>query len=102
MGGERDPARVPDLLRVGVDRRRLLADRELDAGAVVDRAAAGGDLLDLLVLGVRERGEVAGVDALEPERAHEHGREGEPEDREEQANPPVGLLVTHGGGQPPR
>ena len=33
---------VADLLRVGEDRRRLLADRELHAGAVEDRAAARG------------------------------------------------------------
>src|SRR5207249_3516894 len=54
MRRDRDAARVRDLLGVRVDRRRLLADRELDARAVEDRAAAGRNLVALLVLAVRE------------------------------------------------
>ena len=65
MGCDCDRARILDLLRVGVDRRRLLADRKLDAGAVEDRAPSRRNLLRLLMLGVREPREVCGLNALE-------------------------------------
>ncbi len=93
---QRDPARVRHLLRVGVDRPRLLADRELDARAIVDRAAAGRDLLRLLVLGVRDVREVPCVDALQPDRPRQDAGEREREEREEQADAAVGLLLADG------
>ena len=92
---ERDRARVAHLLRVGVDRRLLLADRELDAGAVEDRAAPGGDLLGLLVLALREAREMRRLHALQPDRAREHRREDEREDAEQEPDPAVGLLLAH-------
>ncbi len=96
--GERDPARIPHLGRVGVDRRRLLADRELDPGPVEDRPAAGWNRLGLLVLALRKLREVRRLHALKPERPREHRQECEGEDGEQQPDPPVRLLLAHRGG----
>ena len=93
MRPESDRARVPHLLGIGVDRRLLLADRELDAGAVEDRPAAGRDLLRRFVLVAREAREMRRVHSLQPERAREHPREGEREQREQEPDPAVRLLL---------
>ena len=82
--------RVANLTWVRVDRRRLAADRELDAGPVEDRAAPGGIDPRRLVLPRRQPLVAPGADTLQPSGPHEHGREGEGEDREDEADSPVG------------
>src|SRR5262249_55795319 len=99
---DRDGARVQDLLRIGVDRRRLLTERELDARPVVDRPAARRDLDALLVLAVGELREAAGLDALDPRAAEEEGGEGEREEREEEADAAVRVPLARPGHQRPR
>ena len=93
MRRERNCTRRDDLLRVGVDRRRLLADRELDARRVEDRAAARRDDDRLAVLALGHLPERRSVDPLQPDGAPERADEDESEDREQEANAPVGLLV---------
>ena len=83
------------LARVGVDRRRLLAYRELHAVPVEDRAAAGRDRHGLLVLELRLASERRSLHALDPDRAREGRGKDENEDREQQADAPVCLLVAH-------
>ena len=83
--------RIDDVPRVGVDRRRLLADRERLAGAVVDRAPPGRNLDRLAVLGDRHRREAIVLRALEPGRAGERDDEDERKSGEQQANPVVRL-----------
>ena len=82
---------VDDVPRVGVDGRRLLADRERLAGAVVDRAPPGRDLDRLAVLGDRHRGEPIVLRALQPGRPGERDDEDEREGGEQQADPVVRL-----------
>ena len=94
-GLDRDLLCVPHLLRVGVDRGRLLADRERRAHAVVDRPPAGrrGDRLVVLLRG----------QALQPRRAHdlqpespyEGDREGEREEGEQEPDPAVRQTGVH-------
>jgi hypothetical protein len=91
----RDGLWLLDLERVGVDRRRLLTDRELHAGAVVDRPAGGGHGDDLAVLLGRQLPERRRADALEPERTAERGSEEEREEREEKADPAVRQPPAH-------
>src|SRR5438270_774641 len=93
--GERDVARTRDLARVAVDGRRLLADCELEPGAVEDRAAAGGDRDRLVVLALGEPAERRRLHALQPHRARKRPCEDEDEKRKQQADAPVGLALTH-------
>src|SRR5439155_16441973 len=81
--------RVANEARIRVDRRRLLADRQLDTAAVVDRPARGRDRDLFAVLARGEPPERAGAHALEPGGPEERDREREAEDREEQPDPPV-------------
>ena len=85
----RDLRRVPDLQRIGVDRDRLLAHRELDARPVVDRAAIRRELDRRPVLACRHPAERLGSDALEPDRAKQSGAEDDREEREEKADAAV-------------
>ena len=79
----RDLGRVPDLQRVRIDRHRLLADRELDAGAVIDRAPVGRDCDGLAMLAGRHPPEGLRAHALEPDGAEKHAPEDDREDGEE-------------------
>src|ERR671933_1332850 len=88
-GGERGGVRVEDLLRIGVDGGRLLADRERRAEAVVDRPAARRERHRLAVLRAREPRERGGADALDPDGAEEDGAERERERGEEEPDPAV-------------
>ena len=88
-GALRLAARIGHLARVRVDRRRLLADRELHPGAVVDRPAAGGDLDRLAVLLRGHAAEARRLHALEPRGAREHGAEADDEDEEQQPDATV-------------
>ena len=101
-GGRRLAARVAHLARVGVDRRRLLADRELQAAAVEDRSAGRGNRHVLVVLVGRQLPERARAHALQPGRAEERDPEGDPEDREQQPDAAVGDLRVHRGPGPSR
>src|SRR6185503_8530527 len=84
--------RVRHLARVGVHRLRLLADRELEPRAVVDRPARGRDHDILAVLARGEPAERGGTHALKPGRAQEGEPEGEHEDAEEQPDATVRRL----------
>src|ERR671933_2816725 len=88
-GGERGGVRVEDLLRIGVDGGRLLADRERRAEAVVDRPAARRERNRLAVLRAREPRQRRGADALDPDGAEEDGAERERERGEEEPDPAV-------------
>src|SRR5439155_25821844 len=82
-----------DLARVRIDGRRLLADRELDTRAIEDRPAARGDRDRLAVLPLGRASKRGRLDALQPRGARQRRGEDENEDREEQADAPVGLLL---------
>ena len=82
---------IDDVPRIGIDRRRLLADRERLAGAVVDRAPSGRDLDRLAVLGDRHRREPIVLRGLEPRRAGQRNDEDERKSRQQQANPVIRL-----------
>ena len=84
-----DAARIAHPPRIGVDRGGLLADRELDAGAVEDGAARGGQDDRLEVLPRGELSQRSGLDALQPGGAAEEQREAEDEERQEKPNPAV-------------
>ena len=92
---EGDCARVPDLVRVGIDRRRLLADRELHAHPVEDRSAPCGNLHYLAVLARRHAPEVLRPDRLEPGRAGQRHAECECEEDEQEAEAAVGEPPAH-------
>ena len=79
-GGERDAAGILHLARIGVDGRRLLADRERLAGAVEDRPAPGRDHGRPLVLALGHPFEARRLHALDPDRARERPREDEDEE----------------------
>jgi hypothetical protein len=85
----RDLGRVANLQRVGVDRHRLLTDRELDSRAVVDRAAVGRDVDGLPVLAGRHLAQRLRANPLEPDRTKQRGAEDDREDCEEKADPAV-------------
>ena len=85
----RDLRRIDDLQRVRIDGRRLLAESELDARAVVDRPPGRRDRHRLTVLLGRHRAERLRADALEPRGAQERQREENGEDGEEEADPAV-------------
>src|SRR5262245_66353756 len=70
-GSLRDLSRVHDLAWIGEDRGRLLADRELDAGAVEDRPPAGGNDKRLPLLARAPAGEAARLHGLQPGRPRE-------------------------------
>src|SRR5256886_15460433 len=95
LGGKRDrvepqdprrdrglAVRVAHLQRVGADRRRLLADRELQAAAVVDRPARGRKRHVLAVLARGQAAVRTGAYALQPRGPQERDPEQEPEARE--------------------
>ena len=84
--------RVADQLRVCEDRRRLPADRELDARAVEDRPPTRGLDDRRLVLAGCEPLVAARAHSLEPRGAREHGQEREGEDGEDEPDPPVRQL----------
>ena len=94
-GGDRDLPRVADQPRIRVDGLRLLADRELDAHAVVDRPAAGGGRDHVVVLLSGEPLEPRRAHDLKPERAAERDGEHERKDRDQQADPPVRQARAH-------
>ena len=81
--------RVPDLQRIGVDGDRLLAHRELDARAVVDRPAVRREIDRRAVLARRHPAERLGAYTLQPNRAKQGGAEDDREDGEEQTDPAV-------------
>jgi hypothetical protein len=85
----RDLRRIADLQRIGVDSDRLLTDRELDARAVVDRAAVCRQLNRRPVLVRRHPAERLGADALEPDGAKQGGAEDDRENGEEKTDPAV-------------
>ena len=87
--------RIVDLLWVRVDRRRLPADRQLDALAVVDRAARARVDRRLAVLALRHAAQVLRAHALQPGGPDEHGQEREGEDDQQQADAAVGHLRRH-------
>src|SRR5262249_17620216 len=60
-------ARVLHPLRIGVDRRRLLAERERDARAVEDGATRSRERHDLAVLSLRHRAQGLAAHRLHPE-----------------------------------
>ena len=74
LRGERDRPCVGDRVRVGIDRPVLLADRELNAGAVDDRAAPRRRRHRLLVHLLRLLAVGGGVDDLQPRGAAERDR----------------------------
>ena len=74
-GLDRDALRVAHLARIGVDGRRLLADRELHAHPVEDRPATGRRRHDLVVLLRGEPLERRRAHDLQPERAAERQHE---------------------------
>ena len=76
--------RVAHLERIGVDRRRLLADRELEAAPVVDRPTRGRDRHFLAVLARRQAAVGARANSLQPRRPQERDPEQEDEAREQQ------------------
>ena len=86
----RDRPRVDDFARVRVHGRRLLADRELDARAVEDRAAPGGNRQRLALLARAPRRQSARLNRLQPGGAGEHDGEDDGEDGEERADPAIG------------
>src|SRR2546423_12525737 len=81
--------RVPNLQRIGVDRDRLLADGELNARAVVDRAAVRSEVDGRAVLARRHPAERLRAHALQPDRAKNGGAEHDREESEEKADPTV-------------
>jgi len=89
---------IDDHLRVGKDRRRLLADRERLARAVEDRAASGRQLDRLPLLLQREGFVRRAAHALQPGRAPQRHREGEDEDEEKETDPAVERATAHFGG----
>ena len=93
---QRGRARIDDLTRVGVDGRRLLAERELEAGAVEERPAARRQDLRVAVLGERELRQRRGADALQPEGADEDRAEGDEKGQEQEADPAVDDLGRQG------
>src|SRR4051794_34449016 len=97
-GGEGGGARARDLAGVRVDRPRVLAERKLDAGAVVDRPARRGHRKRLVVLLRGEAAERVRAHSLQPERARDHRGEDEHEDREQETQSPVRDLRRHFGG----
>ena len=95
MGRDGDRSRIGELVRIGVDRLRLLADRELHAVGVEDRPSAGGDHDRLAMLTLGHPSERGGANALKPHCARKRRCEDEREDHEQQADAPVCLLVAH-------
>jgi hypothetical protein len=93
---ECDRGGVLDLLRVRVDRRRPLADGELDARAVVDRPPARRERQGLSVLVRGDAIERRGTHGLEPARARQRDGEDEREEHDEQPDAPVGEPPAHG------
>ena len=85
----RDASRLPDLHRVRINRRRALAERDADAGAVEDRSAARRDDDLLAVLREAEPGERLGPDPLKPGRAQEEAGETDDQRDEEEPDPSV-------------
>ena len=88
-GQARDDARLVDLPRIGVDRRRLLADRKRKAGPVEDRPARRRQHDGLPVLLRGKAGQRPRPDALQPRRAAQQGREEEAENDEQEPDPAV-------------
>jgi len=93
LRGDRHAARVGHEVRVGVDRRVLLPDRELDTGAVEDRPATGRRRRRLLVHATGLLSERRGVHHLQPRGPTERGREDDDEAREDQPDSPVRALL---------
>ena len=87
---------VLDQHRVGEHRGRLLGDRQLDAPAVGDGAAAGRDLQVLDLLGGRALGQGVGLDRAQPGRAHGGQAQKQEEDGEEESDPAVEEGRPHG------
>src|SRR5207247_4978008 len=75
----------------GEDRRRLLADRELQAAAVVDRSARGRKGHVLAVLARGQAAVRAGPHALQPRGPQERDPEQEHEAREQEPDAAVGV-----------
>src|SRR5207244_517568 len=69
--GECRRTRVGDLLRIRIDGRRPLAQRQLNAGAVEDRSPPRGHRDHLAMLGATESGERLRPHPLKPRRAEE-------------------------------
>ena len=90
---ERGRPRVLDLLGVRVDGRGPLAEAELDAGAVVDRAAARRESDGFAVLGLPELRERRRAHALEPCRTKEQAAERDRERHQQEPDPPVDEAV---------
>ena len=85
---DRDSTGVAHLLRVGVDGRRLLADRKLDAHAVEQRSSPGSNRDRLVLLARRALGEALRAYRLEPHRPRQRdGEDGEqkPEEKTDAA-----------------
>ena len=82
VGRDRHGPGVRQLAWVGVDRLRLLADRELYAVRVEDGAAPGRDHDRLAMLPFGHSPERCGANALEPDGSRERRREDEREDHE--------------------
>jgi hypothetical protein len=89
----RGTARIRDLHRVGVDGRRALAQRELEAAAVEHRPTAGGDGDRFPVLRKSKTRQRLGPHGLQPRRAYEQTRERESDRREKEPDPPVDEAV---------
>ena len=90
VSGESWPAAdAGSLIRNGLAKTvdGVLGDRELEAVAVGDRAAAGGDvdLLDLLGDGLAAQ--VVALDRAEPGAAQHRPRQEQQEEREEEGDP---------------
>src|SRR4029453_11711581 len=88
--------------RIGDPLLRLLADRELDAAAVVDRPARGRNHDVLAVLARRKPAERRGADALQPRCSQERDPEGDDEDREQEPDAAVRGLRAHRARGPSR
>ena len=93
LGGERHALRVLHLGRIGIHGGRLLADRQLDAIAVVHGAATRGNRDGLRVLPVRHRRELRPVHRLQPEGAGARHEEEGGEDEEQQPDALVDELA---------
>ena len=92
---ECDPARILHLTRIGIDGRRLLADRERLARAVEDRAAPGRDHGRPLMLALGHPFEAGRLHALDPDRARQRPREDDDEEAEQEADAAVGEPLAH-------
>ena len=87
--GQREVARIVDLPRIRVDRRRPASDREGLAVAVDYRPAAGRHDDRLAMLAKCHRRVLRPLDHLEPDGAAERGREKDQECGREEADPAV-------------